>query len=121
MVGALFVTVLGTGTIALTIKVARLRPWVFHAQHLSAAAAYRHELTASQSTGMYAVMCVVFPFIGLIMGALGVGCFMPVPRQSGPQPGNGGGGPGPEPAPDPPDGGRRAEAGADAERVLVPV
>ena len=32
---------------------------------------------------MYAVMCVVFPVIGLLMGALGVGCFMPVPRQSG--------------------------------------
>ena len=36
LVGALFVTVLGTGIIALTIKVARLRPWVYHAQHLSA-------------------------------------------------------------------------------------
>jgi len=122
LVGALFVTILGTGTIALTIKVAWPRPWVYHAQHLSAAAAYRHEFAASQNTGMYAVMCVVFPLIGLLMGALGVGCFMPVPRQSGPQPGNGGGGgPGPEPTPDPPDGGRRAEAEADADRVLIPV
>jgi len=121
LVGALFVTVLGTGTIALTIKVAWPRPWVYHAQHLSEAAAYRHEFAASQNTGMYAVMCVVFPLIGFLMGALGVGCFMPVPRQSGPQPGNGGGGPGPEPTPDPPDGGRRAEAEADADRVLIPV
>ncbi len=122
LVGALFVTILGTGTIALTIKVAWPRPWVYHAQHLSAAAAYRHEFAASQNTGMYAVMCVVFPLIGLLMGALGVGSFMPVPRQSGPQPGTGGGGgPGPEPTPDPPDGGRRAEAEADADRVLVPV
>ena len=90
LVGALFVTVLGTGTIALTIKVARLRPWVYHAQHLSAAAAYRHELTACANAGIYGLMCVVFPVIGLIMGALGLSCFMPVPRQSGPQPGNGG-------------------------------
>ena len=64
LVGALFVTVLGTGTIALTIKVARLRPWVYHAQHLSAAAAYRHELTACANAGIYGLMCVVFPVIG---------------------------------------------------------
>ena len=120
LVGALFVTVLGTGTIALTIKVARLQPWVYHAQHLSAATAYRHELTACANAGIYALMCVTFPVIGLIMVALGVCCFMPVPRQSGPQPGNGGGGPpGPEPTPDPPDGGRRADA--DADRVPAAV
>ena len=74
LVGALLVTVLGLGTIALTIKAAWLRPWVYHGQHLSAAAAYSHELTASGNsgnTGMYAVMCVVFPFIGLVMSMVG--------------------------------------------------
>ena len=64
-------------------------------------------------------MCVVFPIIGLIMSTLGAACLMPVPRQSGPQPGDGGGppGPGPEPAPEPPPpGGRLADAD---ERVPV--
>jgi hypothetical protein len=44
MVGALFVTVLGTGIIALTIKAAWLRPLVYHYPHPSAAAAYGHVL-----------------------------------------------------------------------------
>jgi hypothetical protein len=119
VVGALFVTALGTGLIALLIKVTRLRPLVFHAPHASEAAAYGHVLHASQNASSYIAMCVAFPLIGLIMSALGVACLMPVPRQSDPQPGNGGGppGPGPEPAPEPPPpGGRLAEAG---ERVPV--
>ena len=112
LVGALLVTVLGLGTIALTIKAPWLRPWVYHGQHLSAAAAYSHELTASGSsgnTGMYAVMCVVFPFIGLVMSPLGglVWGSAAAAGRSGPRPGDGGP-PGPEPTPDPP-GGRRAE------------
>jgi len=113
MVGALFVSVLGTGIIALTIKVAGLRPLVYHPLHPSAAAAYRHVLHASQYADTYITMCVVFPIIGLIMSALGVAFLMPVPSQSGPQPGNGGGppgpGPGPSPAPAPP-APRRADA-----------
>jgi hypothetical protein len=119
MVGALFVTVLGTGLIALLITVEWLRPLVYHAPHMSAAAAYGHVLHASQHAMSYITMCVVFPVIGLIMSALGVACLMPVPSQSGPQPGNGDGppGPGPEPAPQPPPpGGRLADA---EERVPV--
>ncbi len=108
LVGALLVAVLGTGTIALTIKVAWLRPWIFHSQHLSAAAAYVHELTASQGP-VYPVMCVIFPVIGLVISTLG-GLVWGSARggRSGPRPGNGGP-PGPEPTPDPP-GGRRADA-----------
>jgi hypothetical protein len=111
LVGALFVTVLGTGTAALTIEVARLRPLVFHAPHASEAAAYGHVLHASQHIQTYVVMCVIFPVIGLMMSGMGMACFMPVPRQSGPQPDGGGGPPGPgsEPEPPPP-GGRRADA-----------
>ena len=119
MAAALFVTVLGTGIIALTIKVAWLRPLVYHSPHPGAAAAYGHVLHASQHVGSYIVMCVVFPIIGLIMSALAVACLMPVPSQSGPQPGDGGGPPGsgPGPAPDPPPpGGRLADA---EERVLA--
>jgi len=113
LVGALLVTVLGTGTAALTIEVARLRPLVFHAPHASEAAAYGHVLHASQHIQTYIVMCVIFPVIGLMMSGMGIACFMPVPRESGPQPKGGGGppGPGPEPAPEPPPpGGRLADA-----------
>ncbi len=123
LVGALLVTVLGLGTIALTIKAPWLRPWVYHGQHLSAAAAYSHELTASGSsgnTGMYAVMCVVFPLIGLVMSPLGglVWGSAAAAGQSGPLPG-GGGPPGPEPTPDPL-GGRLAEADdADEDRLTA--
>ena len=88
-VGALFVTVLATGLIALLIKVEWLRPLVYHAPHVSAAAAYGHVLHASQNADFYIAMCVVFPIIGLMMSALGVACFMPVPRQSDPQPDTG--------------------------------
>ena len=116
VVGALFVTVLGTGLIALLIKVEWLRPLVYHAPHMSAGAAYGHVLHASQYAGIYIAMCVIFPIIGLIMSALGAACSMPVPRQSGPQPGDGGGPPGPRPgrAPQPPPPGGRL---ADEERV----
>ena len=116
VVGALFVTVLGTGLIALLIKVEWLRPLVYHAPHMSAGAAYGHVLHASQYAGIYIAMCVIFPIIGLIMSALGAACSMPVPRQSGPQPGDGGGPPGPGPglAPQPPPPGGRL---ADEERV----
>jgi hypothetical protein len=113
LVSALFVSVLGTGLIALLIKVAWLRPLVFHAPHASEAAAYGHVFHASQHVDTYVVMCVIFPIIGLVMGALGLACFMPVPRQSGQQPSDGGGppGPGPGPAPEPPPpGGRLADA-----------
>jgi hypothetical protein len=119
VVGALFVTVLGTGLIALLIKAERLRPLVYRAPHASAAAAYGHVLHASQHVSSYITMCVTFPIIGLIMSALGVACLMPVPSQSGPQPRDGGGppGPGPGPAPEPPPpGGRLADA---EERVPV--
>jgi hypothetical protein len=120
LVGALFVTVIGTGSTALMLKAAWLRHWLYHGE--LAGAVYRHELSASEGVVVYFLICLAFPVIGLVMGTLSVACFMPVPRQSGPQPGDGGGGPpGPEPAPDPPDGGRQADAGTDADRVLVPV
>jgi hypothetical protein len=89
VVGALSVTVLATGLIALLIKAEWLRPLVYRAPHSSTAAAYGHVLHASQHASTYIAMCVVFPIIGLIMSALGVACVMPVPRQSDPQPGNG--------------------------------
>jgi hypothetical protein len=120
VVGALSVTVLGTGLIALLIKVERLRPLVYHAPHMSAAAAYGHVLHASQHAISYITMCVTFPIIGLIMSALGVACLMPVPSQSGPRPGDGGGppGPGPDPPPQPPPPGGRLADTEDRVPVL---
>ena len=47
-VGALTVTMLGTGTTALMLKSAWVRDWLYHGQHLTASAVYGRELDASQ-------------------------------------------------------------------------
>ena len=118
-VGALTVTALGFGTTALMLKSAWVRGWLYHGQHLTASAVYGRELYASGGMAFYAVICVIFPIIGLIMSLSGSG----YANVTGPQPGGGPGGPGgphgpgePEPMPDPPAGGRLADAG-----VLVDV
>jgi len=114
-VGALTVTALGFGTTALMLKSAWIRGWLYHGQHLTASALYGRELYASGDVAFYAVICVVFPIIGLMAGLGGSG----YANVTGPLPDGGGPpgppGPGPEPAPDPPDGGRQADAGADQD------
>jgi hypothetical protein len=109
-VGALFVTVFGTGTTVLFVNSAWVRGLLLHGQHLTASAVYGRELFASQNAGAYALLCVGFPIIGFLMGGLGVG-FTALAR---PLPGGGRppGPPGPGPLPDPPDAGRLADAGA---------
>jgi hypothetical protein len=112
-VGALTVTALGISTTALMLKSAWMRGWLYHGQHLTASAVYGRELYASGNVAFYAVICVGFPVIGLIMGVAGAG----YASVTGPQPGSGdpGGPPGPgepEPAPDPPPGGRLTDTGA---------
>jgi hypothetical protein len=82
VIGAVFVTALGAGTIALMLRSAALRHWLYHGQHLSALALYRHELYTSQNTMGYALICLAFPVIGLIMGAAVAGT-MPAPREPG--------------------------------------
>jgi hypothetical protein len=72
LTGALFVTAFGTGTTALMLRSAALRHWLYGGQHLSALALYHHELNDSMGTQMYALMCVAFPVIGLLMGAVAV-------------------------------------------------
>ena len=68
---------------------------------------------------MYAVMCVIFPFIGLVMSPLGGLVWGPAAAgQSGPPPGDGGP-PGPEPAPDPPRGRLADPDGADEDRLTA--
>jgi hypothetical protein len=71
LVGALFVTVLGTGTIAMTLKSAWLRNWLYHGQHLGAAVSYSDELTASSDAATYLLICLAFPVIGLALGVFG--------------------------------------------------
>jgi hypothetical protein len=106
-VGALIVTVLGTGTVALMPRAAWLRHWLYPGQHLLAAVVSNRELAASSSTQTYGLIMVTFPVIGLLLGIVSINAAI----SSGPSPG-GGGPPGPDPVPDPPDGGRLASAGA---------
>jgi hypothetical protein len=47
--GALFVTVLGTGTAALLVKSAWVRGLLYHGQHQTASTIYGRELFTSQS------------------------------------------------------------------------
>jgi len=104
LVGALFVTLLGTGTIALMSKAAWLRHWLY-GQHLLGAVAYSHELTASTDAVAYFLICLTFPMIGFGLSALGVVGAWGNSATGPADPRRGGGGPpGPEPAPDPPDG-----------------
>jgi hypothetical protein len=112
--GALIVTVAGMGTIALMLHAAWLRTLFDHGQQLNAVVLYSHELDASSNAQGYLLMCLAFPVIGLVMGAMAaavVGGSASAAGQGGP-PRDGG----PGPAPDQPDGGWRAAAtdGADS-------
>jgi hypothetical protein len=132
LVGALFVTVLGTGTTAVMLNAAWLRNWLYHGHHLlygvqnlSAdlrtlpAIAYSHELTGSVDASVFLAICIAFPLIGFgltVWGALSLWGNAPAGR-GGPR--RGGGPPGPEPAPDSPDGGRLAGLTDDAAGLAV--
>jgi hypothetical protein len=98
-IGALTVTALGFGTTALMLKSAWIRGWLYHGQHLTHSAIYGRELYASGNMAFYAVICVVFPIIGLMAGLGGSG----YANVTGPLPAGGGPPvplrPGPEPAP----------------------
>jgi hypothetical protein len=128
-VAAVFVMVSGTGTVALLVRSASVRDWLYHGQHLTASAVYGRELYASQDVQGYFILLFGFPIIGLLLGLTGAG----VTNMAGPLPDTGGpGGPGgppgpgePEPVPDPPDGGRHVDVGVDAgvkagERTAAP-
>jgi hypothetical protein len=113
-VGALFVTVLGTGTTALLVRSAWLRGWLYHGQHLTATVVYGRELFATGNLVGYFGLLVAFPFIGLMMGLTGAGIATTIrPLPDGGRPGGPGGPPAPEPVPDPPDDGRLPDPGAD--------
>ena len=113
LIGALSVTVLGTGTIAVMIKAAWLRNWLYHGPHLlygvqnlssllktPPAIAYSHQLTGAVDAGVFSFLLLAFPVIALMPTACAA---MNVAGdaatgQSGPE--RGGGSPGPAPAPD---------------------
>jgi len=128
MAGALFVTVLGNGTVAVMLKDAWLRNWLYNGQHslygvqdvsfalrTLPAIAYSHELTGAADAGVFLLMCLAFPLIGLLPAAGVAGGRLDdhTPAPGGPRRG-GGGLPGPEPTPHAPDGGRAAVTGDDA-------
>ncbi len=114
-VGALFVTVFGTGTTVLLVNSAWVRGLLFHGQHLTASAIYGRELFATQNAGAYVILCVAFPIIGFLMGFIGAGLAnLTGPRLDGGRPQRPPGAPGPEPLPDPPGSGRPADAEAMA-------
>jgi len=100
-IGALMVTVLGTGTVALMPRAGWLLRWLYPGQHLLAAVAANRELTASLNADNYGTILLVFPVIGLVLG-LAAGYLA---EQPGPPPDGEGGpaAPGPEPWPDPSD------------------
>jgi hypothetical protein len=108
-VGALVVTVLGAGTIALMPRTTWLQHWLYPSQHLVAAVAYGRDVSASSNAQGYGLMLLFFPVIGLLLGM----CIGGPARSYGPAPGGGGPpgpGAGPEPVPVAPDGGRLADA-----------
>jgi hypothetical protein len=72
-IGALVVTVLGTGTTALLVRSASVRHWLYHGHPLTASAVYGRELYATQSVAGYFVLLVGFPLIGLVLGLTGAG------------------------------------------------
>lgn len=117
LVGALFVAVAGTGTIALMPRAGWMMHWLYPGQRLAPALAYGHELTASGAAAGYLLILLAFPFAGAGAGAWG---WLSTAELPGRPPG--GGGPprqGPAPAPDPPDGGRYADAGEDGDRLVL--
>jgi hypothetical protein len=83
-IGALMVTVLGTGTVALMPRAGWLLRWLYPGQHLLAAVASNRELTASLNADNYGTILLVFPVIGLVLG-FAAGYLVELP---GPPPGD---------------------------------
>jgi hypothetical protein len=128
LTGALFVTVLGTGTIAAMLKAPWLRNWLYHGHHLLygvqnlssdlttlPAIAYSHEMTGAADLSAFLVMGVAFPLVALGLTGFGALTLWESSAPSGgSRPPGDGGPPRPELPPDPPDGIRRADFDVDA-------
>jgi hypothetical protein len=85
--GALTAAVLGTGTIALMIKSALVRGWLFHGAHLTASAVYGRELYAGMNVTFYGAIAVMFPLIGVATSLIGAATAMPGSLADGGPPG----------------------------------
>lgn len=129
MVGALFVTVAGTGTIAAMLKAAWLRNWLYHGPRLlfgvgglrlllrgdPGAVTYSHQITAAVDAPPYLLICMAFPLVALALTGWGALSLLGGAATGPGDPRRGGGGPpGSAPAPDPPDGVLLAGAGLAA-------
>ena len=133
--GALFVTVLGTGTIGAMIKAAWLRNWLYHGHHLLygvqnlsvalrtlPAIEYGHQITGSADMGGLFAICLAYPVAAVFFTAFAALTVWDADPASGESPhtgdgGRGGGGGGPRrpaPAPDSPDGIALADIGDPA-------
>jgi hypothetical protein len=133
LTGALSFAAVGYGTVAVMVKAAWLRNWLYHGQHLLygvqnlssdlktlPAIAYSHQITGSVDAGAFIAILIVFPVIALattVLAAMGLVGDTPAGRDD-PRRGDGGS-PGPEPAPDPPADGRLADLTDDHAGQLV--
>ncbi len=134
LTGALVVAVLGDGTTAVMLRVAWLRNWLYHGQHLfygvqnlssdlrtSPAIAYSHQITASVDTSVFLPIFIVFPVFALALTGFAALTVWGNATTGGDSRGPGGGGPpGPETAPDPPDGIWLADLSTDKVAASLP-
>jgi hypothetical protein len=130
LVGALFVTVLGTGTVALMINASWLRNWLYHGRHLlfgvaglqpvlrgdPGAISYSHQITAVSDAGVFVVLCIAFLVIAIVATGFVAMCVLidspaePVdPRRNGGEP------PGPDLSPGPQGGAQIPHVAGDEE------
>jgi hypothetical protein len=122
LVGALSVTVAGTGTIAAMLTAPWLRNWLYHGHRLSgvarlqflvrgnpAALTYSHQITAAADAPAYLIICLIFPLTALVLAGLGALALATAEYGRSDQAG-GGGGSAPEVIPDPPGGVQLADS-----------
>ena len=122
LVGALLVTISGSGTIAAMLTAPWLRNWLYRSHPLAGvgglqllvrgdpgALAYSHEITAAVDAPPFLIICVVFPLLALVLTGLGALIVRgnAATGQADPPPADGGP-PGPQAVPGPPDGAQLA-------------
>ena len=124
LVGALLVTVCGTGTIAAMLTAPWLRNWLYRGHPLSgvdglrlllrgdpAALAYSHQITAAADAPPFLIISMIFPLVALVLtglGMLGLAASAAARHDESPRAG-GAGGPGAVPEPEPPAGAHLAD------------
>ena len=118
LTGALFLAVVGFGTVAVMVKSAWLRNWLYNGQHLLygvqklssdlktlPAIAYSHQITGSVDASAFLIILIAFPVFALGPTVLAAMPLAGDTLSDGDDPRRGGGSPGPDPAPEPPAGG----------------